>query len=316
MTTPHDDPDGDALREVGAAYRELPPPSPDAALDARVRAAVAAELGTPAGGASARSGQVIAFPRSPRALRGFALAATVLAAVGIGYSLQDREVVPALAKRDVAPLERRPSERELDESGLRQLATGPSSTAVPMSAPAPRSAPVPVAAPAPAPAPAIAPMPAAVEPQTTGASSAAAGAEGERSRADARERAADSLNVVASRASADVVAAPPPPPLPAALFKAEPPAPAPVPARASADQNRQAESAASAIAAGALPRTAAKLAKPAPPDPDAATFESIRRLLGEQRIVEAREQLRRWHDEHRDHAVPSDLQPLLADPPR
>jgi hypothetical protein len=101
-----------------------------------------------------------------------------------------------------------------------------------------------------------------------------------------------------------------------AIVKREMLTPAPTVANPAADAVRQAAAVPASAPAGSPARLEAKLAKPAPPDPDAATFEAIRRLLSEQRVDEAREQMRRWHDEHRDHAVPSDLRRLLPDTPR
>lgn len=88
MTPPIDDAD------VREAYRELPAPEPSAGLDARVRAAVAAELAAGSAGRAATA-RVIPFPRWRRVALPLATAATVLVAAGLWQWRQAHEARPA-----------------------------------------------------------------------------------------------------------------------------------------------------------------------------------------------------------------------------
>lgn len=75
-----DDPDLNAEREVGEAYRAQPCPEPSAELDARIRAAVQSEVS-----GQARSARLFAFPWWRHAGPPLAVAASVLIAVGLGH---------------------------------------------------------------------------------------------------------------------------------------------------------------------------------------------------------------------------------------
>jgi hypothetical protein len=68
-----------AEREVSEAYRALPSPEPSAELDARIRAAVEAELAE-----KAHCARLFGFPRWRQARFSLALAASMLIAVGLG----------------------------------------------------------------------------------------------------------------------------------------------------------------------------------------------------------------------------------------
>ncbi len=83
MTRPNPHADDPALQEVQDAYRNLPPIQPDAALDARVRAAVAAEVLAGAPSSPEARGTVIPFRRWRRAAVPFTAAAAVLVAIGV-----------------------------------------------------------------------------------------------------------------------------------------------------------------------------------------------------------------------------------------
>jgi hypothetical protein len=71
-------------QEVQRAYREAPPPGPSAGLDARVRAAVEAELAA-SGAEPTQSAQVIEFPRWRRVAVPLATAATIVVAIGVAW---------------------------------------------------------------------------------------------------------------------------------------------------------------------------------------------------------------------------------------
>jgi hypothetical protein len=281
MTGMHDEPQDDATREVRDAFRDLPPLEPGATLDARVRAAVAAELRAD-GGAAPRRAVVIAFPRWPRKLRGVALAATVVLAVGVGYRLQTHD------------------------PGLEQAQNlAPSSDAAPR--------PLTAASPAPASAPARALVSAAAEDEKRSPPPPPPPA----ARMQRLEVASPATAPSSGGGAADAsrlagVAVTSPPPAQAIVVLPERAVPMSAPA---AMVLHMVESPPSPAAEGVRPAEA-KLAKPAPPAADADTFEAVRRLLREQRRDEALAMLRRWREAHRDGTIPLDLQPLLAEPPR
>jgi negative regulator of sigma E activity len=83
MTRPDPHADDPALQEVQDAYRNLPPIQPDAALDARVRAAVAAEVLAGAPSRPEARVTVIPFRRWRRAAVPLTAAAAVLVAIGV-----------------------------------------------------------------------------------------------------------------------------------------------------------------------------------------------------------------------------------------
>jgi hypothetical protein len=104
MTAPDPTPEDAALREVQEAYRDLPRAEPSAALDARVRVAVAAEVGTEPASTPRRDSRVLAFARWRRAALPFAAAAAVLVAIGVNQ-LEQRPEMHYVARSD-APTSR------------------------------------------------------------------------------------------------------------------------------------------------------------------------------------------------------------------
>jgi hypothetical protein len=88
MTPPDLHPDERTPQDLQDAYRSLPPVEPDAALDARVRAAVAAEVASSKATVPGQRGAVLPFRRWRRAALSFAAAAAVLVAIGIGQLQQ------------------------------------------------------------------------------------------------------------------------------------------------------------------------------------------------------------------------------------
>ncbi|MCX9155779.1 hypothetical protein OPU71_06520 [Niveibacterium sp. 24ML] len=306
MTRPTESADDRDLHEVQDAYRALPPAEPGAALDARVRAAVAAELAraTPADAEAPRAtAKVIAFPWWRRASLPLAAAATLMVAVGLGRmwfvdGLADRapdsayEPAPvavqeapapapeaATAALDAAPAESRaapvlPQTAKPTQSVAKAITEAP---------PAPKSAPQKadtrteedavvfrgLERAAPPPPPAEAEAKAEAKPESTKQADSAR-----------LERSAESLN------AAPAMAAPAP-------VQAAKPAASEVPA-AKAMQKRA---------------ISADMAAPL----DTETFDEVRRLLRDQRPDEARALLKRWREAHPGATLPEDLRALAAE---
>lgn len=309
MTRPTESSDDRDLHAVQDAYRALPPAEPGAALDARVRAAIAAELANTAAkdvaDAPARpaAAKVIVFPWWRRASLPLAAAATVMLAVGIGRfwfvgggyedapgSVTDAPpaaVAPAAQPASPAQDGATPaadarvseSESESGQNRHRPQADQASTLKSPEAFPKKQ--------PGPPPAEDMATQRKAepVEPaaaNTQEGLDAAAQAERPEHERKAAARSAETAR--------QAVAAPAPSPA------AEVPA-----AKASAP---------TAPAAGAAARGAGSDA--AAPG-DTATFDEIRRLLREQRHDEARALLKRWRDTHPDVTPPEDLRALAAE---
>lgn len=301
MTRPADSadhPDEGALREVQDAYRALPPAEPGAALDARVRAAVAADL---AGArvaddtAPAATARVIEFPWWRRASIPLAAAATLMLAVGLGRMW----FVEGMSER--APDSPYQAPATVQEAA--PAADAPAAPAAPAAAdPRVSNAQPQETKPSAAPKQSITatPPPAKSAPQKSDSAVAEeavifrgleraappppAEAEAKRdaaTQADSarRERSAESLNA----------------------------APAPAPAVAPAVKPAASE----APAAKAMQKRAvsADMAAPA----DAETFDEIRRLLRDQHRDDARALLKRWRDAHPGVTLPEDLRALAAE---
>lgn len=299
MTRPADSadhPDKGALREVQDAYRALPPAEPTAELDARVRAAVAAELagtGVADNTAPAATAKVIEFPWWRRASIPLAAAATLMLAVGLG--------------------------RMWFVEGMSERA--PDS---PYQAPATVQEAVPAAD-----APAAPAAPAAAEPRVSDAQPLGAkpSAAPKQRIADAPPAAKADPQKSDSAVAEDAVifrglerAAPPPPAEAEAKRDAAPQAdsarrersaeslnaaPAPAPAVAPAAK----PAASQTPAAKAMQKRAAEAALPN----DASTFDEIRRLLRDQHRDDARALLKRWRDTHPGVTLPEDLRALAAE---
>ncbi len=143
MTRPDPTLGEDALREVQKAYRDLPAVEPGAALDARVRAAVAAEVASEAADPSGPHPNVVRYPHWRRAALPCAAAAAVLVAIGVN------QLQPATHSNPLAFS--RPPSRDASSDAPRSIpptAAAPEPHAVRAPPPPPPDfAPPPVAAP-------------------------------------------------------------------------------------------------------------------------------------------------------------------------
>ncbi len=300
MTRPADSadhPDDGALRDVQDAYRALPPAEPGAALDAQVRAAVAAELanvGAVEATEPTATSKVIVFPWWRRASLPLAAAATLMLAVGLGRmwfveGMSERapdspyqappaaaqEAAPVASDAPAAPVAAEPREANLQPQIAKPGATPkqgiadtpPAAKAAPQKSDATTTEDAVIfrglerAAP---------PPPAEAEAKREAATQADSAR---------RERSAESLNA----------------------------APAPAPAVAPTAKPAASE----APAAKAMQKRAISADMAAPLD--AETFDEIRRLLREQRHEDARALLKRWRDTHPGVTLPEDLRALAAE---
>ncbi|WP_374514707.1 hypothetical protein [Niveibacterium sp.] len=298
MTRPADSadhPDEGALREVQDAYRALPPAEPGAALDARVRAAVAADL---AGArvaddtAPAATARVIEFPWWRRASMPLAAAATLMLAVGLGRMW----FVEGMS-------ERAPDSPYLAPATVQEAAPAADAPAAPAAAePRVSNAQPQGAKPSTAPKPHIADVPPAAKAAPQKSDSAVAeeavifrglerAAPPPPAEAEAKRDAAPQADSARRERSAESLNA----------------APAPAPAVAPAVKPAASE----APAAKAMQKRAvsADMAAPA----DAETFDEIRRLLRDQHRDDARALLKRWRDAHPGVTLPEDLRALAAE---
>ncbi|GAA5176148.1 hypothetical protein GCM10025771_10120 [Niveibacterium umoris] len=293
--------DAGALQEVQDAYRALLPAEPGATLDARVRAAVVAELDADSGAAERPTAQVIAFPWWRRARVPLAAAATLVLAVGLGRFWFDDggyrdapgiayEPAPAALPAPASVAEQVAAKQEVDARGKTDVSAEkksaePQREAAPPRAQAAFDAPAPQAFPKQA-TPAAPPPAEEDEVRYRSADRAVAKpappATATQATEARRERAAES-GVAASVA---------PPPAPAA-------APA---AKAIANE---------APAARLMQKRA--LAEDSAASPDAETFDEIRRLMREQRRDDARAVLKRWRDAHPGATLPEDLRAFAAE---
>ena len=143
MTRPEDDVAADelpGLQQVQAAYRALPPVEPDAALDGRVRATVAAELAVPAEAIPAASpaapGRVVRFPRWRRVALPLAAAASLVVGVGLWRMREPREAMTATVAEAPAAVQPAapaalPEQLELKAARVPMLAQAPRRRAEP-----------------------------------------------------------------------------------------------------------------------------------------------------------------------------------------
>lgn len=305
--------DAGALHEVQDAYRALPPAEPGAALDARVRAAVAAELaGTQAAAPALQhaGAKLIAFPWWRRASLPLAAAATLMVAVGIGRMwfvdgfsdrAPDKAYAPAPTQLPEAIAPEAPAatttaaQAESREAAVMPQAAQPGEPlAKSVAQPQAGAAPAPKAAPQKADArpeedavvfrslERAAPPPPS-ESQTEAQAEAKAAAKAE---ASAQVDSARRARSAESPKAAPALAAPPP-------------APAPIPAESDVPAAKAMKK--SAISAGTASPT------------DSETFEEIRRLLREQGPDEARALLKRWREAHPGVTLPEDLRALAAE---
>lgn len=336
------DPAERALADALARGAPLPPPSPalDAAVLAAARAAAAKRAPAPAA-APPRSGSGAAPStqrrrrRAPAWLRGGALAATLVLAVGVAWQMRHTMETPVLAPDTAADTGAVPTVADATPAPApaESVTAAPGSTDDPAGnapvsgAPARPPAPVPRRAPAASPPAEPAAGQAAADARATDAlirerreAAEREAAQQARSTAEAarlqRERA-KSARAREANPQAYVPAAPPPPPPPPLPSPAAPPAASPAPVAAPVHAPAPVAQAGDATALDEAPDWHDQPLDDTPPasvDAPAvreAWLERIRELVAAGRHAEARDSLAEFRRRHPGAAIPDDLRPLL-----
>jgi len=339
-----DEMDAEAAEHVGAAYRRLPAAEPSATLDARIRAAVAAELAQGASGSEPAADQpaaeVIQFPWWRRASAPLALAASLVVALGLGqWWFLEGGALHAPGASEQLP----PAEPAAAVEAQKEVAAAPAvaGLAAPVSESADRARAVAAEPKAAAEAPVLAARKPATEPSAAEARADAAPPKKATpsSLADAQsESAVDARREMKATAEQQGATATPP---------AEPrAATAALREEAAANQARAEEAQPRVAAARARKAEAEPSAAPAPPlaaapapapaavsAPAPGAFAAdvvseqaraekagredpalrhVRELLAQGKTLEARTALERWRKAHPEASVPEDLRPLLT----
>ncbi|WP_341676648.1 hypothetical protein [Niveibacterium sp. SC-1] len=319
-----DETDAEAAARVSAAYGRLPAAAPSAALDARIRAAVAAELGQAVDGNGRDSGkptaELIHFPWWRRASAPLAVAASLVVALGLGqwwFLEGGAQQAPGASEQlpPAAPAAEMPKE----------IAAAPA-TAVLSAAPAPETTDRAKVA-----APAADEAPAPRKPASAVSADVAAKKAALSPPADSlRESEADARRAMKAMSEPQVASTPPPveqaassgvPREDAAANQAR--AGAEEQPRVAAARTRKAEaeptpsiSAAPAPAAAPAPRAFAAdevpgQARTESPQREEPALRHVRELLAQGKTLEARTALERWRKANPELSVPEDLRALL-----